>query len=194
VRHCGQVTLVLPVLSAASVAGAVLVAGPAWQDLFAGTLFPVFAAFAVAAVAGSEPAPELQTSVACPYWTTMARRLAVSGAAVTAGAVLLVVVLAVAATGHDPMWTFARAWCSAMFLGGVAAAAGARLRSVSGASTVVLAAWLGQLFVLGRLLHSPASELAVPLVAAATLVAMALRRWNTPERLAVASPGRAATS
>lgn len=179
-RHCGKAALALPLPAAACVAAVALLAGPAWRDLLAGTVYPVLAAFAVADTAGSEPAPELQASVVRPYWTTMARRLAVSGAAVTAGAVLLAVALS---TVSDPLWTFAQAWCSAMFLGGVAAAAGARLRSVSGASTVLLAAWLGQLLVLDRVLGEPVTKVAVPLAAGVVLVAMALHRLAAAENL-----------
>lgn len=181
-RHCGWVALGLPVLAGLAVAAVAAITGPAWHHLLAGTAFPVLAGLAVADVAGREPAPELQSSVARPYWATMGRRLALAVAALTAGAVLATVSLA-ALGAPDPAGVFARAWCSAIFLGGVAAAAGAWLRSVSGASTVVLAAWLAQFLVLDRVLGEPPRGSVALLVAGAGLLAAALRRLSVPEHV-----------
>lgn len=133
---------------------------------------PLVAGLAVAAVVGGERAAELHLSLPTPLRTTLGRRLALLGAATVLGALIL-------AAGLLPdahaLSRFAALCAFGAMLGAAGAWSAAALRSTAGASTVVLAAWLAELFVLDRIFAAPAVRIVAQLVLAALFAAPASR-------------------
>ncbi|WP_253888493.1 hypothetical protein [Actinokineospora diospyrosa] len=139
-------------------------------DWLARVLAPLVAGLATAAVVAGEPAVELHTTLPTPLPTTFARRVALLGGSTLLSAVALALALLPAPAGYARL----AAVCGlAVLLMGVGAWAAVALRSTAGASTVVLAAWFADLFVLERVLPALGVRVAVDLVLAVVLAARA---------------------
>ncbi|GAA1231620.1 hypothetical protein GCM10009676_13300 [Prauserella halophila] len=178
-RHCGRAAFALPPVAAILAVVTAAVVDVSWHQLVAGTLFPILAVMPAASVVTAEPAPELHASVPHPYPRTIARRLAVAGGLVTAGAVLAALTTGlIEPTTHVGRF-FTLAWCSSVLLVGAGAAGGAALRSAAGASAVVVGVWLGQVLILERLLGDGGARLVVPVLVGTTATIWALIRFRT---------------
>lgn len=162
-RRCRPSTLALPVLSTVMIIGvSVLIrtttttsardAGVGMVRLTA-DLFPVTAGLAACMAVASDRLLELHHSLPTPYPTTAVRRLLLIGLSTLVGAILTVTVLAAAGHWNSPAGGVLAPvipLAPAVFLGGVALWAQARVRSTAAASTTVVAAWLAQLAIFDR--------------------------------------------
>lgn len=132
-----------------------------------------------AAVAAGERMVELQVTVPTALSRTMCRRFLLLLVPVLATAVLVV-----SAAGLDrPVSALLRTVALVALLAAVAAWAAVTLRSLAGASTVVISVWLGTLFVLERLITEPATLAVVLLMVAAPVFALTMRRLADGEHL-----------
>ncbi|WP_157440242.1 hypothetical protein [Actinokineospora inagensis] len=171
-RRAGRHLLAAPPL----VAAALLCTGMALPGAgFTGgwltrVVLPLVAGLTTAAVAVGEPAFELHSSLPTSLRTTLARRVALLGACTMIGAVALALALVPAAAAVERLATVGGL---AALMMGVGVWAAVALGSVAGASTVVLAAWFADLFVLDRMLPSTAARLVSYLLPAAVLAARA---------------------
>ncbi len=162
-RRCRPSTLALPVLSAAVIVGASTTlsasSSASSRDVGIGMvrltadLFPVTAGLAACVAVGGERLAELHGSLPTRYPTTVLRRLLLVGLATLVGAVGVVAALAIG--GHWPSPASGALaplvpMAPAIYLGGVAVWAQAKLGSTAAASTCVIAAWLAQLAVIDR--------------------------------------------
>lgn len=173
-RHAGRHLLVASPLLAAIllIAGFGLPGAGFARAWLAEAAPPLLAGLAAAAIVAGERAVELHLSLPTPLRRTLGRRLALLGASTAAGALLLGAGLLPDARALS---RFAQLCGFGAMLVAAGAWAAAALRSVPGASTVVLAAWLADLLVLDRILIGPAARTAAEFVLAALLAAPASR-------------------
>lgn len=175
-RRCGRVQLALPVVAAALLW--VLVSRVGFGDQWLlGAGFTLVVGLCAAAVAAGEQMTELQLAVPTALSRTMCRRFVL----------LLVPVLVSAAltalTADQPVSLFV--WMAAFVALLVAAAAwvATTLRSVAGASTVVIVVWMAKLLVLEQLLTEPVTQAVMLLLVATPVFVSAMRRLADGEQL-----------
>ncbi|MGH3871142.1 MAG: hypothetical protein ACRDSR_06425 [Pseudonocardiaceae bacterium] len=174
-RRCGTVPLALPMVVAGLLSILVPRSGLGGQWLLgAGFALPV--GLCAAAVAAGERMTELQLTVPTALSRTMCRRFVLLLVPVSAGAVLVVVV-----TADErellPMMAFVA------LLAATAAWAAAVLRSLAGASTVVVVTWLATLLLVQRLVTEPLPQAVALLAVAAPVFTMAMHRLADGARL-----------
>jgi hypothetical protein len=173
-RRAGRHLLVAPPLLAALllVTGLGLPRAGFTGDWLAQAAPPLVAGLVAASIVAGERAAELHLSLQTPLRTTLGRRLALLGASTVAGALILGAGLLPDA---HALTRFAQVCSFAAMLAAGGAWSAAALRSVAGASTVVLAAWFANLFVLDRIFTGPAARIPAQLVLAAVLAVPASR-------------------
>ncbi|MET8999279.1 hypothetical protein [Amycolatopsis sp. NPDC004169] len=133
---------------------------------------PLVTGLAAAAIAGGERAAELHLSLPTPLRTTFARRLALLGAATALAALALAAALL---PDLAALTRFGTVCAFAALLTAIGTWSAARMRSVAGASTVVLTAWFGELFVFERVFAAPAVRIFALLVLAVLVAVPAAR-------------------
>lgn len=179
-RRCGAAPLALPVITAALL-GVLASRSGFWAQWLLGAGFGLVVGLCAAAVAAGERMVELQVTVPTTLSRTMCRRFLLLLAPVLVSAVLVVV--SAAGELDRPVPALLRTVAFVALLAAVAAWAAVTLRSLAGASTVVISVWLGTLFVLERLITEPVTLAVVLLVVAAPVFALAMRRLADGERL-----------
>ncbi|MGC4804959.1 hypothetical protein [Micromonospora sp. DT233] len=195
-RRCGIASLALPWLAtggiiAASLAAAAANAGTAdavglGMVRLVAMAFPITAGIAAVAAVGRERMPELQSTMPTPYPRTVLRRLVVVAAVTLLAATALVVVLIAQGQWNHPAHGVAAILVPlgpALLFIGAGAWATARLRSVGGASVVVIGFWFLQIFYLDRFIGVWQVNRALLSVAGVALAVLALRKLGASERL-----------
>lgn len=174
VKRAGRHVLAAPPLLAAVVLGTGLgLRGAGFTGTWvAQAVPPLVTGLGAAAIAGGERAAELHLSLPTPLRTTFARRLALLGAATALGALALA-----AALLPDPgaVTRFGTVGAFSVLLAAVGTWSVARMRSVAGASTVVLTAWFAELFVFERVFAAPVVRIVALLVVAVAVAVPAAR-------------------
>lgn len=179
-RRCGTIPLALPVATVALLWTLVPRSG-LWEWLVgAGFALPV--GLGAAAVAAGEPMTELQLTMPTALRSTMCRRFIVLLAPVLASAVL-VVAAAAGELNRPALLLLLQMVAFVALLMAIAVWAAVTLRSLAGASTVVIVAWLATLFVVERLVTDPVTQAVALLAAAAPIFAQAMRRLTDGEHL-----------
>jgi hypothetical protein len=130
-------------------------------DWVAQAVPPLVTGLAAAAIVGGERAAELHLSLPTPLRTTFARRLALLGAAVVLSALILTA--GQLPDGHA-LARFGTVCAFSVMLAAAGTWSAVALSSVAGASTVVLTAWFGELFVLDRIFPGQAARITALLV------------------------------
>lgn len=195
-RRCGVAGLALPWLAAGgiiavSIAAAAAKAGTAdavglGMVRLVAMAFPITAGIAAVAAVGRERMPELQSTMPTPYPRTVLRRLVVVTAVTLLAAAALIVVLVARGQWNHPAHGVAAILVPlgpALLFIGAGAWATARLRSVGGASVVVIGFWFLQIFYLDRFIGVWQVNRALLSVAGVALAVLALRRLSVSERL-----------
>jgi hypothetical protein len=173
-RRAGRHLLAAPPLLAAVLLGTGLGLRTAGftGDWVAQAVPPLVTGLVAVAVVGGERAAELHLSLPTPLRTTFGRRLALLGAAVVLGALIL-------AAGQLPdghaLTRFGTVCAFGAMLAAVGTWSAVALRSMAGASTVVLTAWFGELFVFDRIFPGQAARVTVLLVLTVLFAARAAR-------------------
>lgn len=197
-RRVGTAVLATPIVTGAGIAAVTMLARPAASgtselDLtpvrLASYVLPVAVGLAAAAVLPRETMLEQHLTLPTPYRTTAYRRLAVlAGVSLTTAGALLI---ALASNGrwHSPAHGAAALLIPggpAAFLLGVGAWAGGRWHSAAAASSVVVAAWLGQLLIWDRVVGNWTFNKIGLIGAGALLVTAALRGLDDCESVLAA--------
>ncbi|MFT7835907.1 hypothetical protein Q5530_07130 [Saccharothrix sp. BKS2] len=136
---------------------------------------PALVAGMAATAAAVERSAELQLTMPTPFRTTISRRLVLVGATAVLSSLALIAWLTAAGVVRAPVTEYLLVCSFATMLAAVGCWSTLALRSVAGASAVVLAAWLGTLLVLDRVVTPPLARSIVLLVLAAVLFTNVLR-------------------
>lgn len=195
-RRCGVASLTLPWLAtcgiiSASFAAAAANAGTAdavglGMVRLVAMVFPITAGIAAVAAVGRERMPELQSTLPTPYPRTVLRRLLVVTAVTLLAAATLIIVLIARNQWNHPAHGIAAILVPlgpALLFIGAGAWATARLRSVSGASVIVIGFWFLQIFYLDRFIGVWQVNRALLSFAGIAFAVLALRKLGASERL-----------
>jgi hypothetical protein len=141
-------------------------------DWLAQAVPPLVAGLVAASIVAGERDAELHLSLPTPLRTTFGRRLVLLEVSTVACALILAARLL---PDVHALARFAQVCSFGTLLTAIGAWSAAALRSVAGASTVLLAAWFADLFVLDRIFSGLAARIPVQLVLAAVLAVPAVR-------------------
>jgi hypothetical protein len=198
-RRVGTALLALPVLTGAAIAAVTMIARPATSGVVGPDLtpvrltsyvLPVAVGLAAAAVLPRESMLEQHLTLPTPYRTTAYRRFTLLAGASLLTAVGLLVVLVSSHRWHSPAQGVAALLIPggpAALLLGVGAWAGGRWHSAAAASSVVLAAWLGQLLLWDRVVGDWRLNKTALIVLGALAVTVALRGLEDSEKVLAAT-------
>ena len=179
-RRCGAVPLALPVVVAA-LSGVLMSWSGFWARWSLGAGFALVVGLCSAAVAAGERMVEMQLTLPTVLTRTMCRRFGL----LLAPALLSVALVVLFSAGELAPVALQAVACAAL-LAAIGGWAAITLRSLAGASTLVICGWLAKLFVVERLSTDPISQAVVVALLAVPLCTLAMQRLSDGEHLIVA--------